>query len=62
MGAIPGMCLVSGGQDGGGGLFRNFWVGGWVSKHPPPPGGGTILGPLLFPKSGWVGLVIPPPP
>ena len=43
------------------------WVGGWVGgcpTAPPPPrsGGGTILGPWVFPKSGWVGFIIHPPP
>ena len=39
------------------------WVGGSLAVQPPPPrGGGTFLGPWVFPNSGLVGLEIHPPP
>ena len=42
-----------------------WWLTEWVAvQQPPPPppcGGGTILGRWVFPESGWLGLVSPPP-
>ena len=42
------------------------WLGGPVdgcpTPPPPSPGVGQFWLPGVFPKSGWVGLVTPPPP